>query len=69
MLLRRIYEIKRTEVKYVLRKLPIEERHKSFDSETVIRMVIFFIISGVGLSPLYYGHFWTVVPAPDDRWG
>jgi hypothetical protein len=29
----------------------------------------FFIVSGVGLSPLYCGHFWPVVPAPDDRWG
>jgi hypothetical protein len=28
---------------------------------------IFFIASGVGLSPLYYGHFWPIVPAPDDR--
>jgi hypothetical protein len=28
-----------------------------------------FIASGVGLSPLYYGHFWPIVPAPDDRWG
>jgi hypothetical protein len=23
----------------------------------------------VGLSPLYCGHFWLIVPAPDDRWG
>jgi hypothetical protein len=30
---------------------------------------IFFIASGVGLSPLYRGHFWPIVPAPDDRWG
>jgi hypothetical protein len=29
----------------------------------------FFVASGVGLSPLYCGHFWPVVPAPDDRWG
>jgi hypothetical protein len=28
-----------------------------------------FIASGVGLSPLYCGHFWPTVPAPDDRWG
>jgi hypothetical protein len=28
-----------------------------------------FIASGVGLSPLYCGHFWPIVPAPDDRWG
>jgi hypothetical protein len=30
---------------------------------------IFFIASGVGLSPLYCGHFWPIVPASDDRWG
>jgi hypothetical protein len=29
--------------------------------------IIFFIASGVGLSPLYCGHFWPVVPAPEDR--
>jgi hypothetical protein len=23
----------------------------------------------VGLSPLYCGHLWPIVPAPDDRWG
>jgi hypothetical protein len=28
---------------------------------------IFFIASGVGLSPLYCGHFWPIVLAPDDR--
>jgi hypothetical protein len=27
----------------------------------------FFIASGVGLSPLHCGHFWPIVPAPDDR--
>jgi hypothetical protein len=27
----------------------------------------FFIAIGVGLSPLYCGHFWPIVPAPDDR--
>jgi hypothetical protein len=26
-----------------------------------------FIASGVGLSPLYCGHFWPIVPAADDR--
>jgi hypothetical protein len=31
--------------------------------------IFFFIASGVGLSPLYCGHFWPIVPAPDDRWG
>jgi hypothetical protein len=29
----------------------------------------FFTASGVGLSPLYCGHFWPILPAPDDRWG
>jgi hypothetical protein len=29
--------------------------------------IFFFIVSGVGLSPLYCGHFWPIVPAPDDR--
>jgi hypothetical protein len=28
---------------------------------------IFFIASGVGLSPLHCGHFWPIVLAPDDR--
>jgi hypothetical protein len=28
---------------------------------------LFFIASRVGLSPLYCGHFWPIVPAPDDR--
>jgi hypothetical protein len=28
---------------------------------------VFFIASWVGLSPLYCGHFWPIVPAPDDR--
>jgi hypothetical protein len=26
-----------------------------------------FFASGVGLSPLYCGHFWPTLPAPDDR--
>jgi hypothetical protein len=30
---------------------------------------VFFIASGVGLSPLYCGHFSPIAPAPDDRWG
>jgi hypothetical protein len=37
-----------------------EKRHDDVNS-------IFFIASGVGLSPLYCGHFWPIVPAPDDR--
>jgi hypothetical protein len=38
-----------------------------FDSMEVVR--IFFIASGMGLSPLYCGHFWPIVLAPDVRWG
>jgi hypothetical protein len=30
-------------------------------------MVLFFIASGVGLSSLYCGHFWPIVPVTDDR--
>jgi hypothetical protein len=30
-------------------------------------VMYFFIASGVGLSPLYCGHFWPIVPTPDDR--
>jgi hypothetical protein len=30
---------------------------------------LLFIASGVGLSALYCGHFWPIVPTPDDRWG
>jgi hypothetical protein len=30
-------------------------------------LAFFFIASGVGLSPLYCGHFWPIVPAPGDR--
>jgi hypothetical protein len=29
-------------------------------------IIIVFVASGVGLSPLYYGHFWPIVPAPGD---
>ncbi|PNF40685.1 hypothetical protein B7P43_G02863 [Cryptotermes secundus] len=32
-----------------------------------VEMFIFFIASGVGLCPLHCGHFWPIVPAPDDR--
>jgi hypothetical protein len=28
--------------------------------------IFFFIASGLGLSPLYCGHFWPIVPGPDD---
>jgi hypothetical protein len=36
---------------------------------TELIIIIIFIASGVGLSPLYCGHFWPIVQAPDDRWG
>jgi hypothetical protein len=38
-------------------------------TKTAIRKItwIFFTASGVGQSPLYCGHFWPIVPAPDDR--
>jgi hypothetical protein len=32
-------------------------------------ITFFFNASGVELCPLYCGHFWPIVPAPDDRWG
>jgi hypothetical protein len=32
-------------------------------------MDIFFISSGVGLSALYCGHFWPIVPAPEGDCG
>jgi hypothetical protein len=31
-------------------------------------LALLFIASGVGLSPSYCGHYWPIVPAPDDRW-
>jgi hypothetical protein len=31
--------------------------------------VLLLIASGMGLNPLYCGHFWPIVPAPDDRLG
>jgi hypothetical protein len=34
--------------------------------DCIFQVYIFFIASGVGLSPLYCGHFWPIVPAPDD---
>jgi hypothetical protein len=39
------------------------------DKKQQTHCTVFFIASGVGLSPLYCGHFWPIVPAPDDRWG
>jgi hypothetical protein len=35
------------------------------DSESQSELeLLFFNASGVGLSPLYCGHFWPIVPAP-----
>jgi hypothetical protein len=34
---------------------------------TARTIVYFFIASWVGLSPLYCGHFWPIVPASDYR--
>jgi hypothetical protein len=34
-----------------------------------ISLRFIFIASGVGLSPLYCGYFWPIVPTPGDRWG
>jgi hypothetical protein len=41
----------------------MKERRIIRSMETII------IASGVGLSPLYCGHFWPIVLAPDDRLG
>jgi hypothetical protein len=45
------------------------EGHLYFYEDTVYSDLCreFFIASGVGLSPLYCGHFWPTVPVPDDR--
>jgi hypothetical protein len=33
----------------------------------IIHFYVLFIASGVGLSPLHCGHFWLILPAPEDR--
>jgi hypothetical protein len=50
-------------VKHITTIFKIKEQVKQ---ETGISQY-FFIASGVGLSPLYCGYFWPIVPAPDDR--
>jgi hypothetical protein len=53
----------------------IRKRRLDNDSESSVAGTSFgsitlygvFIASWVGLSPLYCGHFWPIVPAPDDR--
>jgi hypothetical protein len=59
----RIFGPKRDEVAGGWRKLHNEELHNLYSSPSII----FFIASGVGLSLLYCGHFWSIVPAQDDR--
>jgi hypothetical protein len=61
--LRRIFGPKRDEVTGGWRKLHNEELHNLYSSPSII----FFIASGVGLNPLYCGHFLPIVPAQDDR--
>jgi hypothetical protein len=45
----------------------VTEPHSLCSYECLLHIVIFFIASGVGLSPLYCSHFWPIVPDPDDR--
>jgi hypothetical protein len=40
---------------------------KSYRPNQILGEPVLFIFSGVELSPLYCGHFWPIVPAPDDR--
>jgi hypothetical protein len=39
----------------------------SYRPNQILDETVFLIASGVGLSPLHCGHFWHIVPAPDDR--
>jgi hypothetical protein len=55
--LRRIFVPKRDEVTGGWRKLHNEELHNLYASSSII---IIIIASGVGLSPLYCGHFWPI---------
>jgi hypothetical protein len=43
--------------------------HAGYFTDNGVYSPIIIIVSGVGLSPLYCGHFWPIVPAPDDGWG
>jgi hypothetical protein len=40
---------------------------QNFMAPILPKFMYFFIASGAGLSPLYCGHIWPIVPAPDDR--
>jgi hypothetical protein len=44
---------------------------KSYEgvAEKLHVFLLFFNASGVGLSLWYCGHFWPIIPAPNDRWG
>jgi hypothetical protein len=44
-------------------------KHFTFYNDIFVPFLSLFIASGVGLSPLYCGHFWPIIPAPDDWWG
>jgi hypothetical protein len=48
--------------------IPRRDKRKSLLIWSVPYRRFFFIASGVGLSPLYCGHFWPIVPDPDNRW-
>jgi hypothetical protein len=43
--------------------------HSCHPTSAITSPYFFFVASGVGLSSLYCGHFWPIVPTPDDRWG
>jgi hypothetical protein len=40
---------------------------KYADTRSYVTNLYIIIASGVGLSPLYRGHFWPILPAPDAR--
>jgi hypothetical protein len=55
---------------YMMRHEPYERRTTDVAvCVPALSVTVFFIASGVGLSPLYCCHFWPIVPASDDRWG
>jgi hypothetical protein len=53
-------------------QLKIQTYAKNSLYETMLWYATFFVHSwnqrGMGLSPLYCGHSWPIVPAPRDRW-
>jgi hypothetical protein len=44
----------------------LRARKNIYACRRTVLFYILFIASGVGLSPLYCGYFWPIVPAPDD---